>query len=145
MVFNQGSCNQFSCPVKMLSGSIVWTCIICKFRSLVPLLSWAGFFLKQFPTPALLREIARIVSTSGFWILWLLISHRPRDERCVDALGELAVTLSSCVIAVSTGPCLGTSKSTGLQSPSWALLCSNRLFYANLQNLVSFKRLFQCI
>lgn len=69
MPFNQGSCNEFSFPVKMLSGNIVWTCVKCTFNSLVPLLSWAGFFLKQFPNPAFLREIARIVSTCVFWIL----------------------------------------------------------------------------
>lgn len=85
MPFNQGSCNEFSVPVKVLSGSMVWTCVKCTFKSLVPLLIWAGFFLKQFPNPAFPREIARTVSTGVFWIPWLLILHRPADKRSVYA------------------------------------------------------------
>lgn len=46
MPFNQGSCNEFSSPVKMLLGSIVWACVKCTFESLVPLLRSAGSFLK---------------------------------------------------------------------------------------------------
>lgn len=145
MPFNQGSCNEFSFPVQMLSENIVWTCVKCTFNSLVPLLSWAGFFLKQFPNPAFLREIARIVSTCVFWILWLLILRRPTDKKSIYALGELAINLLSCMIWVSAVPRLGTTKSTVSESWSCDLLCSKKetLFYANLQNLVSFKMWFQ--
>ena len=98
MPYNQDSCDEFSSPVEVMLGSIVWASVICTFISLVPLFNWAGFFPKLFPNPALLREIARIVNTSVFWILCLLILHKPADKRCVYALGKLAINLFSCVI-----------------------------------------------
>lgn len=109
-----GCCHELSSPGKMTPGSIVWDGVIHTFIGLVLLFNRAGIFPKPFPNPVLLREIPRIVNTSGFWILCLLILHKPADKRTVYALGKLAINLFSCMIWVSAAPYSGTSKSLWL-------------------------------
>lgn len=80
---------------------------------------------KPFPSPALLREISRIINTSIFFTLCLLILLRPADEGSVYALGKSAINLLSCTIWVSVVPSVGTSKSIILESWSGDL-CAER-------------------
>lgn len=53
----QGGCDEFSSPLKMTPGNIVWASVIRTFISLVPLFNWADIFPKLFPNPALLRGV----------------------------------------------------------------------------------------
>lgn len=131
--FNQGSFNEFSSPVKMLSGSIVWTCVGCTFGSLVPLLSLAGFFLKVSQS-CLVKGDRKDCKYLWFLHPEVINTSQPMGKRCVYTLGELAINLLSRRIWVSL-------IWVPLNPRSWRVSAgacfaqSNRLFYAHLQNL----------